>query len=202
MNKFAFSLVELTVVLLIIGLILAIALKGQIIIESARLRSEIRKIEKLQNSFANYVNRQNKLPPVVPGSTAYDIEALIKDGYIPKQDTLAGIKADNAADGYSWKYFACLNEKGTGDDNYSWKQASVSSNLLLANVCVAMADNTTEIGSMDGLLNCTIEASLDDKNYRGGNGRIKSDSTQPDDIDFDNCNLASGKVVQYLYKIW
>ncbi|MDR2104589.1 MAG: prepilin-type N-terminal cleavage/methylation domain-containing protein, partial [Deferribacteraceae bacterium] len=86
MKKFAFSLVELTVVLLIIGLILAIALKGQIIIESARLRSEVRKIEKLQTSFANYVNRQNKLPPIISGTAAYDMQTLIDGKYISRGD--------------------------------------------------------------------------------------------------------------------
>jgi type II secretory pathway pseudopilin PulG len=201
-KKFAFSLVELTVVLLIVGLILGIALKGQIIIESARLRSEVRKIEKLQSTLANYVNRQNKLPPIVTGTTQYDLDVLIDNGYIQKNDTLVGIKATGATSDYTWKYLACLNTKEGGDDNYSWGLPSTGQNLLLANICVATANKAVSFLNMDGLLNCTIEVSIDDKNYLGGNGRLNEGKTPPAGLDFNKCDNVSGVSVEYFYKIW
>jgi type II secretory pathway pseudopilin PulG len=204
MNKrFAFSLVELTVVLLIVGLILGIALKGQTLIDSARLRSEVRKIEKLQSTLANYVNRQNKLPPVVAGTISYDLDALINDGYIPKNDTLVGIKATGAGDDYTWKYLACLNTKEGVNDDYSWGLPTLpAQNLLLANICIATANKAVTFLEMDGLLNCTIEVTIDDKNYFGGNGRLKAGKTPPAGLDFNKCDNVSGVSVEYLYKIW
>jgi type II secretory pathway pseudopilin PulG len=202
MNKrFAFSLVELAVVLLIVGLILGIALKGQTIIDSARLRSEVRKIERLQSTLANYVNRQNKLPPVVSGTILYDLDFLIDNGYIQRNDTLAGIKATDANDNYTWKYLACMNNKEVGKDDYSWSLPT-NQNLLLANICVTnMGKDVTSL-KMDGLLNCTIEVTIDDKNYFGGNGRLKAGKTPPAGLDFNKCDNVSGVSVEYLYKIW
>jgi type II secretory pathway pseudopilin PulG len=200
-NKFAFSLVELTVVLLIVGLVLGIALKGQIIIESARLRSEVRKIEKLQSALANYVNRQNKLPPVITGTVEYNLDILIDGGYVQKNDSLAGIKAVGADDSYTWRYLACLNTKEAGENNYSWSFPT-GQNLLLANICLTTANKNGGYIGMDGLLNCTIEVSVDDKNYLGGNGRLNAGATPPIGIDFNKCDNVSGKAVNYLHKIW
>jgi type II secretory pathway pseudopilin PulG len=198
-KKFAFSLVELTIVLLIVGLILGIALKGQIIIESARLRSEVRKIEKLQSSLANYVNRQNKLPPVISNTIQYDMQTLIAGGYVQKNDTLVSISATGAGDNYSWKYFACLNS--ADNDNYSW-DFPLPGNLLMANICISTSNEDNSSINMDGLLNCTIEVSIDDKNYRGGNGRLGKSGTPPANLDFNKCDNVSGKDVVYLYKVW
>ncbi|MDR2105720.1 MAG: hypothetical protein LBP51_08215, partial [Deferribacteraceae bacterium] len=89
-----------------------------------------------------------------------------------------------------------------GVDNYSWDIPQSNANLLLANVCVATADSAdNQSVYMDGLLYCTIEVSLDDNRSLGGNGRLFKGSQSPGDY-FDNCNLASGKPAQYLYKIW
>jgi prepilin-type N-terminal cleavage/methylation domain-containing protein len=200
MNRFAFSLVELTVVLLIIGLILAIALKGQIIIESARLRSEVHKIEKLQSGFVNYVNRHDKRPPLADDGS-YDAQALFDGGYLVQKETLAGIKSDGATAAFSWKYFPCLSNY-VSEDNFTWSIPASNTNLLLANVCVATADNSSST-AMDGMLNCTIETSIDDKNYMGGGGRLDTgDTSDTSGIDFDDCSAASGAAVSYLYRIW
>jgi prepilin-type N-terminal cleavage/methylation domain-containing protein len=198
MNRFAFSLVELTVVLLIIGLILAIALKGQMIIESARLRGEVRKIEKLQSGFVNYVNRHDKLPPLATDGF-YDTQALFDGGYIIQKEILVGIKSTGATNTFTWKYFPCLSDNVSAD--FTWEIPLPTSNLLLANVCVATANDANST-DMDGMLSCTIESSIDDKNYSGGGGRIVKGGGAVTGTDFDNCAAASGTDIAYLYRIW
>jgi prepilin-type N-terminal cleavage/methylation domain-containing protein len=53
-GKKGFTFVELALVLVIIGIIMAMALKGRSLIESAKTRAEVRKIERIQSIVAGW----------------------------------------------------------------------------------------------------------------------------------------------------
>ncbi|MDR2401230.1 MAG: prepilin-type N-terminal cleavage/methylation domain-containing protein, partial [Deferribacteraceae bacterium] len=78
-----FTLVELAVVLLIIGLILGLAVKGGTLIDSARIKSEVRKLEKFQTAISAYVGRTGGLPPSLFDDTLLlDKKELIQYSYL------------------------------------------------------------------------------------------------------------------------
>jgi prepilin-type N-terminal cleavage/methylation domain-containing protein len=54
--KKGFTFVELAIVLVIIGIIMGMAIKGRQLIESAKTRSEVRKLEKIQSSVAGWLS--------------------------------------------------------------------------------------------------------------------------------------------------
>jgi prepilin-type N-terminal cleavage/methylation domain-containing protein len=53
-GKKGFTFVELAIVLVIIGIIMGMALKGRSLIEGAKTRSEVRKLEKIQASVSGW----------------------------------------------------------------------------------------------------------------------------------------------------
>jgi prepilin-type N-terminal cleavage/methylation domain-containing protein len=68
-TKKAFTLAELSIVLVVLGIIIAMTLKGFGVLDAARLRNELGKINKFQTAYGLYFERTGKmLPKYIGGS--------------------------------------------------------------------------------------------------------------------------------------
>jgi prepilin-type N-terminal cleavage/methylation domain-containing protein len=65
--KKAFTLAELSIVLVVLGIIIAMTLKGFGVLDAARLRNELGKINKFQTAYNLYFERMGR---ILPASTA------------------------------------------------------------------------------------------------------------------------------------
>ncbi len=74
-----FTLVEISIVLVIVGLILGGVLKGQVLIDSARVRSVINDLNGIRSAWYGFQDRFHGIPGDFPGATAY-ISTEAKDG--------------------------------------------------------------------------------------------------------------------------
>jgi prepilin-type N-terminal cleavage/methylation domain-containing protein len=70
-NQAGFTLVELSIVLVIIGLIVSGVLAGQALIQQAKLRSQIRQIEELNLALGAFQGKFNFLPGDLPNPTRF-----------------------------------------------------------------------------------------------------------------------------------
>ncbi len=70
-NRAAFTLVEISVVILVIGLILGLIIKGDTVIESARIRTVISEIGNYKIAIESFKMRYNSLPGDFAEATIY-----------------------------------------------------------------------------------------------------------------------------------
>lgn len=88
-----FTLVEISIVLVIVGLILGGVLKGQVLIDSARVRSVINDLNGIRTAWYGFQDRFHGIPGDFPGGTSY-ISTTSTDG---DGDGLVGSKQEIAA---------------------------------------------------------------------------------------------------------
>jgi prepilin-type N-terminal cleavage/methylation domain-containing protein len=205
MSRKGFTLVELAIVLLVIGLILGLAVKGRTLIDSARIRSEIRKLERFQTAFAAYVSRTGTMP-ISDKVTDYlfiDKSELVKHGYLNNAELNTDYK-DIYPD-IRWNFAGCTSfAPDEGKPELKWTDAQNYAPGL-SNICVTtIADNVTSNLSANihfsNILSCYIENMVDDRSYLGGSGRAFGYSSVPV-IDFDNCSVQDNSTA-YGYKIY
>jgi len=71
-TRSGFTLVELSIVLVIIGLIVSSVLVGQDLVRQAELRSTVTQFEQFQAAVKTFKTKYNALPGDVTGATTYD----------------------------------------------------------------------------------------------------------------------------------
>jgi prepilin-type N-terminal cleavage/methylation domain-containing protein len=101
-KRSGFTLVELSIVLIIIGLIIVIVLRGQGLIENARISRQIRDFQGIQAAFYSYYDRFGMFPGddstagvrwpgevsgngngyIEPGEAPYVWSHMLKGGYV------------------------------------------------------------------------------------------------------------------------
>lgn len=214
--KKGFTLVELAIVLIVIGLLLGMAFKGKALVDAARIKAEVNKVEKLGTAINVYYSKYDTLPGVrggtiaLPGggtatdnSSAAVYQTLVNEGMLKDTD----FKSTNSAS--YWIFVGC------NDDNGSWAPATISENV---NLCVyrsssapstyTTAVNATSDATTSGVSVCQLETILDDKNLQGGDGRIKKGGI-PSGVDNSSWNCSdttkysnSPSGIEYLYRIF
>jgi prepilin-type N-terminal cleavage/methylation domain-containing protein len=92
-----FTLVELAIVLVIIGFLLGMALKGKHLIDSAKVKSEAVKWDKISTALAIYLERYGQLPGDGCGS---DTPTTTICADHPKDGVIADAAHENAAAWY------------------------------------------------------------------------------------------------------
>lgn len=94
-----FTLVELSIVLVIIGLIVGGVLVGQALIEAARIRAGMTQIDGFNAAINTFRSKYNALPGDIPDATADAFQwaegggngnGVIDDGQTPNTNTFAG----------------------------------------------------------------------------------------------------------------
>lgn len=82
-NKTGFSLVELSIVLVIIGLLIGGVLAGQSLIESFKLNSQIQQLQQIDTAYYNFRTKFKQ----IPGDSSYFVVPGDNDGIIENDKT-------------------------------------------------------------------------------------------------------------------
>jgi len=75
-----FTLVEIAIVLVIIGLILGGALKGQVLIENAKYKNFVKQVESYRGAFYTFQDSYQGLPGDIADVSSLDAEAVAGNG--------------------------------------------------------------------------------------------------------------------------
>ena len=161
MSKKGFTIVELAIVLVVIGIILGMAVKGKALVDAARMRAEVTKMNKFEAAVATYYARTNYLPEEDSGN-------ILKEVFIDKELLTNRDFEVRVGTGF-WTFNRC-DGKGTVTAGY-WYEASITG----GSVCVynTVAGNQVFAASnlVDAKLICNIEVMKDDENLSAGEGR-------------------------------
>lgn len=198
--KKGFTLVELAIVLVVIGLLMGMAFKGKSLVDAARIKADVNKVQKLSTAINVYYSKYDTLPgrssvPNPAGGTAFAdnssaaiYQTLINEGLVKDSD----FKASSGAT--YWVFTGC------GHTNNSWALDNISET---SNLCIYRSTslpttyntrtNAISGQNISGVTICQLETLLDDKNLTTGDGRQVTGQavTGVDTTDW-NCAKTSG----------
>ncbi len=197
-----FTLIELAIALMVIGLILAMAMKGRAVVDSAEIKSDMNRINKIQAALTAYVSKYNRLP----GDNATDDSAvftmadvyddLVEEGLVSEADFAVGLEGSS-------KYFqivGCENGAATA-------ARTIAFNYDLNNVCLVVSDDQPDDEGVTApsvvdisKFACYAETLIDDRHMGQGAGRSNA-SDSDDTYDYSNCEEAAD-VSNYSYIIF
>jgi prepilin-type N-terminal cleavage/methylation domain-containing protein len=183
--KKGFSFVEISIVLVIIGLIMAMALKGKELITSSEIRKELNKFRKYEAAFTGTMMKTNKPYPIdLPASgsvsqfTAWSddvCDIFIKQNYLKQEDKL--MRYSSPAPVVFYPDLATEIDEGYSEpSSYLGQTFSVR----LANVPDMFA--------------CLVENMLDDRDMYNGTGKLFGNGTESfTDAEYSDCiSLGAG----------
>jgi prepilin-type N-terminal cleavage/methylation domain-containing protein len=166
--KKAFNLVEISVVLLIIGIIAAMVLKGKELLDVSYYRSEIQKVEKIRNAVFALMAKYNgnysavALDPAGLAQGIFDNAQFFDNGLLDE----SSVKIQS---GDNWTVAFC----SSGTDNYSFNS---DGNYICARNPAFFFD-----------IMCNLEVLLDDQSLKDGFGITGGVSSAYNNI-FDSDN--------------
>ena len=178
--KKGFSLIELTVVLVVIGVLISMTVKGRDLLDAARIRKDIYSIIKIETALSQYVSRNHPTGDLKGLHTSGIIDPSIFD-----QHEFAGISMNvpGAAVGSLWTMRLCAC-KPVDADNYTYR-TTLTPEFDASNICL---HNEALGGSAAAYTQeryvCYAESYLDDKSNT--KGRIRSTTTIVNNP--QNCN--------------
>jgi prepilin-type N-terminal cleavage/methylation domain-containing protein len=153
MLKKGFTIVELAIVLIIIGIIIGMAVKGGALLQTAKMRAEFRKVDKIRTALSTWrANNPTGISkyPVITGAEL-NIEYLVELGYLTEQEISNPFK--------KWELIrGGLPAIGGGNDNISDANFGKSFILRLQGSSPQYA--------------CNFEVLLDDRTFNTGSTRI------------------------------
>jgi type II secretory pathway pseudopilin PulG len=173
MTRKAFTVIELTTVLLVIGLLIVIAVKSAAIMDGARTRAAVGNVQKLQGSFNSMLSLYQQseyehfLARSVDTPGAFDKEQFVTNGVLRYEDFEV-----YKSEGSAWDFVTC-DEGDNGTDNFH----DIYTDYKGMSVCL-VAD--TNFGGQAGAeFACNIEAMLDDGWYDRADVRVNAIPATP-----------------------
>ncbi|MDR2105439.1 MAG: prepilin-type N-terminal cleavage/methylation domain-containing protein, partial [Deferribacteraceae bacterium] len=119
-EKKGFTIYELAIVLIIIGLVMAIVLKVNTIIDVAKLKRECAKFENMRSAFTVYYKQYKGLPGAE--NTGFSVitladskaaeAALLKSGLLNENDFKVGLKPASDKN-YRYYFTRCIADDGS-----------------------------------------------------------------------------------------
>jgi prepilin-type N-terminal cleavage/methylation domain-containing protein len=198
-----FTLVEISVVLVVIGIIMGMAVKGRDLVETSRLRKEIRKLDKFASVAAVVYSVERILPD--------DLSAqALKEGLLTKDDLEVNSYFNNSEicedHGCVWRFIRAVTVYNI-TDNTSYYRPPILTDAEGGDVLLAVATQTNDAdknGYADSFI-CKVEEYIDDKDFRGSLGLFFNTSV-PANTYTDTCNpsknLLAGNNIPYGYKVF
>ena len=127
--KNGFTLIELSIVLVIIGLIVGGVLVGQDLINAAAIRAQISQIEKYQTAVHTFQNKYGYLPGDIPAPYASNFGFQARGAYAGEGDG-NGVIEGNCSNDNSW---IDGTQQGCGELAVFWQDLSTA-NLINAKI--------------------------------------------------------------------
>lgn len=173
-----FSLIEIAIVLVVIGLLMGMVFKGKSILDAATLKADISKISKISTALNVYYSKYNTLPGIIDNKTGEMTSKAIYDQLLSE-----GILKDSdfkmrSVPGSYWQFHGC-EEASDPIGNVLWQQQKLTSD---SKVCIYRSDETPSNGTTsmpeaeksfaNSFLMCNIENLMDDKTLKTGDGRL------------------------------
>jgi prepilin-type N-terminal cleavage/methylation domain-containing protein len=184
-NIKAFTIVELAVVLVVIGIILAMAVKGKQLVEAAQIKADIKKIENIRTAMYIYYAKTGRYPDNRPDAHAQQYKVLDKTQLyetVKASDFFLPHISDGAEIILEW----C--SRGTyGQIPVSPKEDRFTNDFNMTDgVCAHWYISKVGV--------CSLESILDDSFLNSGDGmawNVVSDA-EIDTVDMQNCYSNSG----------
>ena len=228
--KKGFTIVELAIVLVVIGIIMAMVVKGKQIVDSARDRAELAKIAKLEaataiyntyvhGNFLDMIEDKNSIgSTVVVGVAPLRIDHMASLNIINYEQLKSRYKMDIPSGTYSGKYDTYwmgmhCNKRSLSDGTYRWiatgpgydadfGSRSICSMLIMEEPVPGIDYSETPISKR---MVCIIENFLDDTDMDTGSGLKTSTSAPIPPRDLKDCSLLPDDLstgVGYGYKLF
>lgn len=207
-----FTLVELAIVLIVIGLLLGMAFKGKSLVDAAKAKSDVNKYSKLATAVSVYYSKYGVLPGTItkdtPGAAPADIgtltsktlhDAILKDGLLKSND----FELSNNGKAYL-HVVGCehIVFAGVSPVENQWLAVKPGEGIGL---CVYRSTSSFDTiksynDNIKGAINenlpqyevCQMEVLLDDKSLTSGDGRRSWDAPKrPDMKNGFNCSAYS-----------
>lgn len=133
-SQYGFTLVELSIVLVIIGLIVSSVLVGQTLVRSAELRATLTQLESFNAAVGAFRGKYNGLPGDVPGATNF------------------GFTGNGNSNGVLYAASSATGMAGTRENNYFWNHLGSSGAALIPGVYTGNVDLTSTIATISAAL--------------------------------------------------
>ena len=182
MNKKAFTIVEMAFVLIIVGLITAMAVKGSSVVELAKLRKEMGKVQKFQVALAGYWTREGSMPGN-PTDTRIAGQALADLGIASLTEQVNVYSNPLISPRPGWSLVYCTEPASGHYYALTTAEHAISACLETDNVSLYFI--------------CHYENMYDDKNMTSGHGRAPGTTVLPGD-----CDLSPNGFMDYRIKIF
>ena len=189
---FGFTLVEMAVTILLIGLVMVMIVRGFSVYEAAKVRKEINKIKTFESALMAYSDFSGgELPGVLGGDGRLDMSGVIQMGMIPASI----FKSDMDGMNFNWVLIPC--SQTALPPSHTDYAHTLNISLTSFNIC-ALAKSTDPLTAslnyaMDSKLVCFLESVLDDKNTATGLGLgLQYADTSGDYNKYDNCSTLKG----------
>jgi prepilin-type N-terminal cleavage/methylation domain-containing protein len=213
LSKRGFTIVELAIVLVVIGIILSMAVKGRELVRVAQVKADIVKIEKMRTALhIVYAKRNGQLPDLAPGiggsaAEVIDKQQLFDEGIIRPDDMFSRMVDQ------PWQMQLCAIEPGEPFHHtyarYLLNQSNNSNLRLEVSVCASLESGRGSDGLAMGhepSLFCYYEHALDDDNFTDGDGKFMSHrlntlTPMPIASDFANCDSMPRQKVLWMYNL-
>jgi type II secretory pathway pseudopilin PulG len=186
----AFTIVELAIVLVVIGIIIAVTLKSLSLVDSAKLRREMTGLDQMKSAVLQYYSANKSLPTDELDNSKLDITKLVEMGTISESMFTSDLSNSN------WELVFCsstpldANEESFYEDNSTGEY-----------VCARTADADGAAVPTNGKFVCTVDRQ-EDRNLKKGYSRVADGSpTITDNSTYDSC-LTNTDTYDFRYRVY
>jgi prepilin-type N-terminal cleavage/methylation domain-containing protein len=170
MNQKGFTLVELAIVLVIIGVILGGVIKGQELVTNAKVKGVYREYQQVEFANFGYYDRYNRYPGDTDEDGAIEIAEADGDDAVDDPNGTLAFWSEVRADGF-YK---------DGDTGTTLPTHALGGNITIVNGAFGMTGNCVCFDNIDGRDANIIDAQFDDG--AGDTGIIRAGTDTATDV--------------------
>lgn len=176
MRNRGFTLVELAIVLVIIGVILGGVIKGQELVTNSKIKRLYRDYQQLEFAYFTYYDRYNGIPGDMHADSDADINNLIEDS--SSATSRDGTQTGNEDDIF---WYEIRNEGlySDGETDTSSGTHILGGNIIISNSLADLTGNVICFQNMTAKRSVIFDSQFDDGD--GTTGKIRGSTATPDE---------------------